>query len=218
MGRLRKVAKFTTGEIDVEVWSDIEGLKKQVAAFNKGGVPRANMRALNRSAAKSKTFAGRLIQKDYNIKARSINPSLKISPKASLRTNTVAIAGRGRRLSIYTASKTKPRQGALGVTFNTGGGKRVHPHTFIQRMPSGHTGVFVRTHVKGGKRATGISPRTGERIRKQLPIRELTYPAIAHMITNVRRGEEIFINFVGEYPRQLFSQLDFEHNKSKGVG
>jgi len=218
VGRLRKVAKFTTGEIDVEVWSDIDALKKQLARFNKKGVPRATMRALNRAAAKSKTFAGRLISKDYNIKARSINPSLKISPRASLAKSEVAIMGRGKRLSIYKHSKTKPRQGALGATFNAGGGKRVHAHTFIQRMSSGHTGVFVRTHVKGGKRTVGVSPRTGQPITKQLPIRELTYPDVAFMISDSKRGEQIFLNFVGEYPRQLFSQLDFEHQKSRGVG
>ena len=82
-------------------------------------------------------------------------------------------------------------------------------------MPSGHHGVFVRTHKTGTKRVPDVSRSTGKPISVQLPIRELTYPSVAHMVTNVKRGGLIFALFVEDYPKQLFAQLDFEVKKSK---
>ncbi len=218
MGALKKVTKLQLGATQVEIWSDIKALQKQVRRFGKVGVASANARALNRAADKSKTFTGKLLQKDYNIKARSISNKLKVTPRANRKRQEVALLGHGERLPIYKHSKTKPKQGPLGARFNAGGGSAVHPHTFVQRMPSGHVGVFVRTHVKGGKRSTGMSKKTGKSISKQLPIRELTYPHVAHMITNDDRGLEIFKFFTNDYPKQLAGQLDFELAKSKGLG
>lgn len=218
MGALRKSATLQLGGAQVEVWSDIESLRKQVRRFNKLGIAAANARALNRAANKTKTFTGKLLQKAYNIKARSINSLLKVTPKATRQRETVALMGHGPRLSIYKHSKTKPKQGPLGTRFNAGGGSKVHAHTFVQRMSSGHVGVYVRTHIKGGKRSTSISKQTGATISKQLPIRELTYPHVAHMITNDDRGLEIFRFYTKDYPIQLHAQLDWELKKSKGVG
>ena len=216
-GRVTKIAKINLGASTLEIWSDIKILKKQMRGFSRKGIARANMRALNRTAAKTKTQTGRLLSKEYNIKVGDLRPFLKVSPKATLTKETVAIMGRSHALGVFRYAKGKKRQGPLGVRFNTGGGSKVHPHTFLARMPSGHHGVFVRTHKKGLKRVPDISRSTGKPIQVQLPIRELTYPSVAHMVTNVNRGERIFKEFVEDYPKQLFAQLDFENKKSKAI-
>ena len=218
MPALKKVSTLQLGGSTVEVWSDIRALQKQLKRFSREGVDRANMRALNRAATKTKTATGRLLSKAFNIKVGDLRPFLKVSPKASKTSTTVAIMGRSKMLSLHKFAKGKKKQGPLGVRFNSGGGSRVHPHTFIATMPSGHTGIFVRAFKKGRKRVAGVSPTTGEKYQAQLPIRELTYPSVAHMVTNVNRGQEVFELFLQDYPRQLFKQLDFEQKKSRGVG
>lgn len=216
-GRLKLVAKIQLGSQQIQVLTDIEALKKQVKRFSKGGITRAQFRALNRSANKAKTFTSRLLSKDFNIKVSALKPFLFVSPRASARNSTVAIRGASKRLPIYNFAKGAKRQGALGVRFNSGGGAKVHSHTFIATMPSGHTGIFIRKTVKRYKRDVRISPTTGKRYLTQLAIRELTYPSVAHMITNKGRATQVFESFVNDYPRQLHAQLDFELKKSKGV-
>lgn len=216
-GRLKLVAKIQLGSQQIEVLSDIETLKKQVKRFSKGGITRAQFRALNRSANKAKTFTGRLLSKDFNIKVSELKPFLFVSPRASARNSTVAIRGASKALSVFRYAKGVKKQGPLGVRFNTGGGSKVHRHTFLARMPSGHSGIFVRAFKTGRKRVPDVSRTTGKRILKQLPIRELTYPSVAHMITNKGRATKVFELFVNDYPRQLHAQLDFELKKSKGI-
>ena len=216
MPAIKKLGTINMGAANVEIWSDISGLKKQLKRFNKVGVDRANMRAINRAANKTKTLTGRLLSKEFNIKVGDIKQFLFISPRASARKSEVAIAGKSAMLGIFKYAKGTKRQGPLGVKFNSGGGMKLHPHTFLARMPSGHSGVFVRSDKRGGKRVADISRTTGKRILKQLPIRELTYPSVAHMITNVKRGGLIFQSFIEDYPKQLHQQLDFELKKSKG--
>ena len=218
MGRLKKVAMIKSGNGDVEVWSDIQSLRKQLKRFSGDGINRANMRALNRAANKTRTRTVSLLSKAFNIKAGDLKPFVKVSPRATLRKGTVAIMGRSTRpLGIHKFAKGAKKQGVLGVRFNAGGGSKTHPHTFIARMPSGHVGIFVRKTRRRTRRDVRVSPTTGKKYRTHLSIRELTYPSVAHMITNVQRGQEIFNVFVADYPRQLFSQLDFELKKSKGV-
>ena len=216
-GPLKRVARLQLGATQVEVWTDVKSLKKQVGSFGKVGVGRANSRALNKAAGKTKTFTGRLLSTDYNLKIRAIQSRLKISPKSSVRNETVGILGHGPRLGVLHNSKTKPKPGPLGVRFNMGGGNKVHAHTFIAKMQSGHTGIFLRATLKRTRTDTRISPTTGKRYQTHLPIREITYPSAAFMITNTERAEKIFKFFVDDYPVQLHRQLDFELQKSKGL-
>ncbi len=214
-GGLRKVADIELGAASMSVWTDIKALKKQIRSFRNVGVARANMRALNRAAAKTKTLTGRLLAKEFNIKVGDLSKFISVSPRATLLSNNTAVQGRSSQLGIFRYAKGTKRQTALGVKVNTGKGSILRPHTFLARMPSGHHGIFVRTHKKGLKRVPDISRSTGKRISVQLPIRELTYPSVAHMVTNVNRGAIIFGLFVDDYPKQLHAQLDFEVKKSK---
>jgi len=216
-GPIKKVGEVQLGASNFSVWSDIASLKKQIRSFRNVGVARANMRALNRAASKTRTATGRLLSKEFNIKVGDLRPFLKVSPKATLLSNRVAVMGKSSMLGVFKYAKGKKRQGPLGVRFNTGGGSKVHPHTFLARMPSGHHGIFVRAHKVGSKRVPDVSRSTGKTISKQLPIRELTYPSVAHMVTNVQRGQKVFEAFVEDYPKQLFAQLDFEQKKSRGL-
>ncbi len=214
---LKLKGKIQIGGAEIEVWSDIDSLRKQLKRFSTGGITRAQFRALNRAANKAKTLTGRLLSKDYNIKVGDIKPFLKLSPRATAKNTTVAIRARSSQLSIFKFAKGVKRQTARGVRFNSGGGSRVHPHTFFARMDSGHSGIFVRETKTRFRRDFNVSPSTGRTYQTHLGIRELLYPSVAHMITNPVRANKIFELFVNDYPRQLHSQLDFELKKSKGL-
>ena len=117
---LKLVAKIQPG---ISVYSDLQGLKKQLNEFSKNGVKRATYRAANRAANKAKTFTGRLLAKKYNTKISAFKPFLSISPKASLNRQDVAILGSNKKkMPIYKYAKGAKKQTPLGVRFNAGGG------------------------------------------------------------------------------------------------
>ena len=214
-GALKLVTRVQLGSGVMAVYSDVHVLKKQLKRFNKAGIAAATARAANRSAAKTKTFAVRMLAKKYNFKIGTLKPMFKVSPRARKNSPTVAIMGHGPRIPMIKVKGAK-NQGARGVRFNAGGGSKVHPHTFKATMESGHTGIFVRKYKHGGRRPWRISPSTGKRYRTHLSIRELTQPSPAHMLTNKQAAQETFEFYVKDYPTQLRSQLDWELQKSKG--
>ena len=214
-GALKRVARVRVGSGVMAVYSDIHVLEKQLRRFNRAGIPAATARASNRSANKTKTFVVRMLAKKYNFKIGTLKPKFKVSPRARKNNQTVAIFGFGSRIPMIKVKGAK-RQGPLGVRFNAGGGSKVHAHTFLATMDSGHKGIFVRTHKRGGRRPHRISPTTGKRYRTQLGIRELTQPSPAHMLTNEDVSQKTFSFFVNDYPIQLRQQLDWEVTKSKG--
>ena len=215
MGQLKRVGRVQLGSGTMAVWSDVHVLKKQLRRFNRAGIGAATARASNKAGNKTKTFAVRMLAKKYNFKIGTLKPMFRVSPRARKNNPTVAIMGRGARIPMIKVKGAK-RQGARGVRFNAGGGSKVHAHTFLATMESGHKGIFVRTHKRGGRRPHRVSPSTGKRYRTQLGIRELTQPSPAHMITNAEASQEIFKFFTTDYPIQLRQQLDWEVTKSKG--
>lgn len=212
---LEKVAEFKVAGAKFEVLSDIRTLEKQVRAFGERGVTSAHYRALNRSANKSKTETKRILAAKYNIKSGDIAKFLDVNPKASPRGLTVAIRGRSSKLSIYKYAKGAKRQTPRGVRFNSGGGSKVHPHTFIATMPSGHTGIFVKS--RGESRREPRVNKAGKRYLSELPIRELEYPSVGHMLVNDVNANKIYGVFIQDFPNQLMAQLDYQLQRSKGA-
>jgi len=214
---LREVGKMKLGDEEITVYSDIEKTRKQLARFSQRGLQRATFRAMNKAAMKTKTFTGRLLAEDYATKKSAFKKQLFVSPKASEKSATVALKGTSNsRLPIYKWAARRPTMTPRGARFNAGGGSKVHPNTFIATAKSNHTGVFVRATNKRVGKQYNVSPTTGKRYRTHLPIRELTYPYVAHMITADARAMKIFKHYINEYPIQLRQQLDYEVGKSKG--
>lgn len=215
--RLKLVAKTKVDDASLEVWSDIKALQRQLKNLSRSGINRATYRALNRAANKTKTFTGRLLAKKYNTKVGTFKTALSLSPKANVQSHTVALFASSGRFPIYKYAKGAKRQTPLGVRFNSGGGSKVHKHTFIATMSSGHTGIFVRQYKRTGRRPSRVSPTTGHRYKTHLGIRELEYPSVRGMMLQKDTANEIFSKFVEFYPPILHAQLKHEWKKAQGV-
>jgi len=180
-GPLSTLAKIKVGDAPIEVLSDVKSLQRQLRAFSKR-IPMAYRNALNGSATKAKNSIPMLIRKRYNIDTKNIRPRLEVAPRAQVTKLNVAVKGRGRVMDIYKYARGNKKQTALGVRFNSGGGSKVHAHTFLATMPNGKTLIMVRSTSKS-KRERRVSSKGGTHTT-QLPIRALQYPSIAHMIQN----------------------------------
>lgn len=121
--------------------------------------PRATMRAINRTLDSVQTQAVRGIAQDLGVIQRVVRETLRIyrATRASLRGSLQA---RGKRIALMDF---KARQTRAGVSYTMQGTRKVAAHTFIAKMRSGHTGVFMR---KGAKR---------------LPVKELFGPSVPHV-------------------------------------
>ena len=182
--------------------------------MSKVGVQRATTRATNKSLLKTRTQARKSLAKRFNLPAKVINPT--ITHRGATRTRDRAIIqGRGSRIPIYKTkgSKTQKR---LGVSVNTGTGRRVIKHSFIATMPSGHTGIFKRTNNVADKRVRYVDSQ-GRRNTRALHIRELTFPSPAHMIVNRRVADPLFKFYTDDFPTQLKRQLNAEMDKARPI-
>ena len=198
----------------LRIFSDIELLQKGVRQLSKTGVPRAILRATNKSLTKTRTVARKAIRAKFHLPAKVVNPQL--TSKAANKSNpSVWLQGRGSQIPIIkvTGGATQKR---LGVSINTGSGKRVIKHTFIAKMRSGHIGVFKRTGRVADKRVTYRDSK-GKLQNRALAITELKFPPIAHMLTNPKFANKLFKFYTRDYPIQLRRQLNAEFDKAGGV-
>lgn len=211
---LKLVAEIPIPEVgSIRVMSDIALLQKGVRQLAKKGIPRAITRATNKSLGKTRTLVRKELRLKFNLPGKVVNP-LITSRNARKGKADAYIQGRGTQIPIYKV-KTKPVQKPLGVSINTGTGKRIIKHTFIARMQSGHVGVFKRTTKRGGRRVPYID-KQGQKQNKALPIRELKFPSPAHMVTQPRFANKAFRFFTRDYPLQLRRQLNFEFDRAGG--
>lgn len=211
---LKLVAKLDIPEVGtIFIRSDIDRLSKGINKLSSTGVPRATTRAINKSLLKTRSQARKGIAKKFNLPAKVVNPT--ITHKNAVRQNgTAYIQGRSSRIPIIKTkgSKTQKR---LGVSINTGTGRRVLKHSFLATVGN-HTGVFKRTLGVPVRRVRYVTD-TGQRQTKSLPISELTFPPMSHMLTNKGVAVPLFKFFVKDYPIQLRRQLNFEFDKARGL-
>lgn len=153
---------------------ELVGVKQALAMFDPNKVRLAANAALNRVSGKAKTETGRMIRQDYNIKAQRLNQYLRLSVKAAGNVIQAVISGRGKGLAlayfdarqagkfIVSVGRGKDRKRYLGqrygrgyagnvsVLVKRGGGRKTVTgdygnRPFLQRMRSGHIGVWIRT-------------------------------------------------------------------------
>lgn len=187
-----------TGSL-VEIRSDLKSLQRELRKFGRGGVIKAQTRAMNSAIRPAKTAAKRSIARQRFLSAKQAEAGLTLV-FATEQKQVAQIKGKGRMLAL-TKLKTglgNPKQQALGVKANTRTGKRTLIRgAFIARMPSGHVGVFVRTDKGGGPKKV-----------RRLPIQEQRLPSIAHTLTNEETVEAITEKFGAVYPQRLEKQLN----------
>jgi hypothetical protein len=212
----RRVAeiKLPSGN-EIYVESDIQSLTKILRHVSKSGLQRARTRATNKTLLKTRTQARRGLAKKFNLPAREVNPKL-VSVNATKSKDTATLIGKGSRIPIYKTKGAKTQK-KLGVAVNTGTGRRVIKHTFIATMPSGHVGIYKRT-LGVPVRRFYYKDSQGRTQNRALPIRELMFPPMAHMLTNPRVAGPLFDFYTREYPGQLRIQLNSEWDKARGRG
>lgn len=113
--------------------------------------PRAAVSGINRTAQRVQTMAVREIRLNVGASSQKTirrNIRLQKATPQKLRAELVARSGKKERIPIIEL-KPRPktvssgRQRGPGVSF--GPRKKLIPGSFVQRMKSGHVGVFIRT-------------------------------------------------------------------------
>lgn len=143
--------------------------------------PAAIARALNRSAGSTKTVMVRAVAADTKLKVGVVRDQIKVQeakPVAHRLAAIISVTGKRIPLIDFGARGPEPSRGrGRGVTARLPTGKGRYPNAFIERMKSGHRGVFQR------------------RGKGRLPIYELFGPSLPRVFTKhvregLRRGQE----------------------------
>lgn len=180
-------------------------------------VEKAQMRAVNRVASKTRTAASKAIRQQVRLPASYVNQNLTVTRKATINQPEAVISGRKRptRLARYGAKQmTKAAKGAAGdmtrgiapgrkqagvsVAVKKGGSRKKMRKAFlIPLQGSGEMGVFVRTGP--GKK----------------DIRHLYGPSVDQVFRGIRTElqPEIRRNLVSEYKAQLAYALRQESKR-----
>lgn len=119
--------------------SQLKQLERTLAGIPRA-MPKVMSRALNRTATEGRTQVARSLSKRMGLRVKDIRETTTIR-RASYRNWRSAVDISKRRIPIYRfGAKQKPK----GVTYRKDRKRVLIPHSFIQTMPSGHTGVFRR--------------------------------------------------------------------------
>lgn len=140
---------YTMIRLDVEdAQSEMERILGTLAHI-KDGVPRAAMRAVNKSIVTLRAEAVRAARDKYAAKATDLRAGMSIR-KASLTTLEALLTASGRKsLPLFAFSPRpaapgkRPPKGA-SVQVLKASGRKVVPGAFVARMRSGHLGLFKR--------------------------------------------------------------------------
>lgn len=146
----------------------------QARAFGSGGFrdagdkfKRAQMRAMNRTIATTRTFMSRSISKDLGLPVGKVRDQIVLR-KARMDSLRARLTVSGARIPLveFGARGREPSRGkGKGVTARIGGRVKRYPHAFIATMASGHRGVFTRDPIR----------------RQRLPIIQLYGPSLPHV-------------------------------------
>lgn len=171
--------------------SEINRVAKELGEY-KSKAPVAIYRAINRAASNAKTNATKKVRENYNIKAKDINSTIKIT-KAT-RSNLVAIVkSSGYRIPLnkFKVSPSNPRPknppNVLRVEVKKTGLKEV-------------VGAFV-ANINGNK----VFKRTSN---SRLPIQQLFGPAVPQMMNNENVREYIEEQATKMYEQRLEHEID----------
>lgn len=174
-------------------------------------VEKAQMRAINRVASKTRTAASKAIRQDVKLPASYVNENLKVSRKASINNPEAVITGRKRptRLARYGAKQmSRSAKRASGDTSRgiASGRKQAGVSVAVKKGASRKKMRKAFLIPLKGSNAMGVFVRTG-RVKKD--IKHLYGPSVDQVFRAVRKDlkPEIRRNLVTEYERQLANAL-----------
>jgi hypothetical protein len=109
-------------------------------------LPRVMMRAINRTVDTAATDLKRQVGQRLNVKLGEI--ARGIGKKKASRTNWSGhITARGYRFSLVGLKGTRQTRRGVSYRISASEGRKLIESGFIQTMPSGHRGVFLRKDV-----------------------------------------------------------------------
>ena len=167
---------------------------------------KAIISAINKTLAKTKTFAKRELSRIYNIKPSDVDKYMNIV-RATTNRPKGWIAVENKRLALSKFSGTK--QTASGVTVKIRNMREI-PNAFIAVMESGHKGVFKRTGTframtrgsYAGKTYTRRLDKLGMPLERET-IKELTGPSLAQLFGSKAMTKSMQ-EFAGKELREIF--------------
>lgn len=177
-------------------------------------MPKANDRAvarsLNLAITRCRTQAARLVSDKRNIQVGRARRDMRLV-KASPSKPVAMIVARGESIPLIEVKGVK-RQTKKGVSVKVEAKARpkLFEGAFIQKMPSGHVGVFVRldpsTHTsKGAGKGTA---------RKNLPIVQLRLPSVPSTMVQEHIHDQLQAFGAPVYERELVRLLDLEMKRA----
>lgn len=156
---------------------DLEETTSRLAHVNRG-LPRAIVNAINQTSAGVRTDLVKAVGQKINLPASRTRAQV-VFCRATLKNPSAAVIAKDRKAPLihfkarpsqpFRKGGRRPRIGVSAQPFKTGV-RQAYPGSFVARMQSGHTGVFIR---KG---------------RRRLPIRELLGPSAADAL---RQGPDL---------------------------
>lgn len=189
---LRTIKAFKGKGQGIEIKTDLEDLSRELRRFGKERLNKAQVRAVNRGLDRMTTVAKQGISKKRNLSSGQALAGLT-KVKAVPNGRGALLIGKGAMLPLtkLKGGIKNPKQQARGVKVAVEAGKKtlLLGH-FLARMPTGHTGVFLRA---------GSGGSGGERVPR-LPIMERKSPSIAHtlldetvLVPTLERFEQAYI-------------------------
>lgn len=173
--------------------------------MKKSAFDAAVVSAINHTLGVSKTAASREIRKEYKIRAKDLNPALRVR-KAKRGRNTWEIEGAlvatGRPLGLI---KFGAKQRAKGVSVNVMGRRKIVAKAFIATMKSGHVGVFGRGGYNKGK--FGFRYKRLKQHGKDLPIAEMQTISVPTAFSNDVVLKHLEAKMATHFPKRLAHEL-----------
>ena len=142
-------------QLSISMSSPEEALR----GLDKRTIGKVAIRAVNKTLAKAKTAAGKMIRQRYFLKAGDMRRVISLYKATPVRP-VALMRAKSPRLAL---PKFRVRQKAKGVqvrVLRSSGGK-VIPGTFLATMRSGHEGVFQRIDKVTGSGRQAISELSG---------------------------------------------------------
>jgi hypothetical protein len=190
-----------------DVSFDIKAVERMLKDAERAAIPKATVRALNKTGTPVQKEALRILSKDIGIAQKDVRKNLKMM-RARRNNLNVLIEASGRRIPLIAfdarqigarrKGQRRRSRGRGGVTYKKQGGARGFiPGAFIATMRSGHVGVFKRT----GK--------------ARLPIKEKFGPSIPHVFVKQGVNEAMLRVAKDRWPKNFEHEIQFELDKLK---
>jgi len=158
------------------------------------------LRSLTKVAEQAETLGNRMIRETYNISRAEVDWAISVRA-VSISKLQVGINVRGKRLPriMFAPNQRLGRSSGVILRIKKGkAGRQFAPHAFIQKMRTGHVGVFVRSKDK-----------MMQKNPKRQAIEETFTISVAEMFgsKNITTNIERFIE--EKFPLILENQLQF---------